>query len=60
MKNEIFLFHLPNGKVFKVLDSNGEYEIWRKQPNGEFVYAKTSSDMNCVKKFFKNSGYQGY
>lgn len=61
MKNEIFLFSLPNGKTFKVFEcGESGYEVWRKQPNNEFVYVETFLKMECVKDFFKSGGYNGY
>jgi hypothetical protein len=61
MKQELFLFTVPNGKTYKVVDTGkGGFEIWSKQINGEFVYITKSANMTGVKNFLRTSGYKGH
>lgn len=61
MNQELFLFSLPNGKTFKIVDKGKTgLEIWRRQINGEYVHVETSPDMNCVKIYLKSCGYRGH
>lgn len=59
MKEELFIFRVPSGKSFKIIDNNGLFEIWAQQVNGEFVYIESSQDMEGVKTFLKSKGYNG-
>lgn len=54
---------LPNGKCFKIVDTgkpyvDGEYTsggiaIYRKNPDGLFIWLDNSPDMECVQAFLR-------
>ena len=59
VKDELFIMSLPNGKTFKVTQKNKTYEIWKEQPNKEFVQVDIVENMESVQNFLRNNGYKG-
>jgi len=60
MGEELFLFHIANGKSYKINKNKQNFEIYEQQINGEFVLVDSTLSMESVKTFLKKNGYKGY
>ena len=57
------IVHFPNGTIYKIVNTgkpfvdgeytSGEFAIYRKTPDGDFVWIDNSPDMECVSSFLK-------
>lgn len=59
MRRELFLFNLPDGKCYKIVENQQDFEIYEKQINNEFVLVDNVLSMDMVKDFLKSKGYNG-
>lgn len=60
MGDELFIFHVADGKNYKINKKQDFFQIYEQQSNGEFVFIDTVLTMESVKTFLKRNGYKGY